>query len=154
MLSFCVCLKKRKKLLSVDDSCNVLISTHFVATSFPTFPQACKILLTLGIPAGVDDVTEKGSGYCVLVDALLTLMGVGSDYAHRSKALSERVLLACCAHQCFSLAVNLLGALPPSYHTLIAMVEGKDLSVVVSPALPSPLPCFMVFSFKIPLRLS
>ena len=94
--------------------------------------QACRCLLSLTIPEGVDDVTKKGSGYSLFIDALLTLMSVGSDYSNGSKALCGRVLLACCAHQCFTLGMNLLGTLPPSYHTLLAMVEGEGLSVVVS----------------------
>ena len=59
-------------------------------------------------------------------------MDVGTDYTNQNKELNERVLLATSAHQCFSLIMSMLGALPPGYHVLTAMVEGKGLSVAVS----------------------
>lgn len=71
-------------------------------------------------------------GYDLLVEALLTLMSVGTDYSHHKKGVAERVLIATSSHQCFSLAMSMLGALPPSYHVLTAMVEGEGLSVNVS----------------------
>lgn len=59
-------------------------------------------------------------------------MSVGTAYTHQSKKQAEQVLLATAAHQCFSLAMSLLGMLPPSYRVLSAMVEGEGLSLMVS----------------------
>ena len=59
-------------------------------------------------------------------------MSVGTAYTHQSKKQAEQVLLATAAHQCFSLAMSLLGMLPPSYRVLSAMVEGVGLSLMVS----------------------
>ena len=71
-------------------------------------------------------------GYDLLVQALLSMMDVGTSYHLQARELPERVLLATSAHQCFSLAMGMLGALPPGYHVLTAMVEGEGLSVTVS----------------------
>ena len=61
----------------------------------------------------------------------MSLMNVGSEYSNSGKKLSERVLLATASHQCFSLAMGMLGTLPPSHKVLAAMVEGTGLSLLV-----------------------
>lgn len=94
-------------------------------------PQACRLLLTLPPPSDHAQEPPK-KGYDLLVGALLSMMDVGTSYHLQSRALPERVLLATSAHQCFSLAMGMLGALPPGYHVLTAMVEGEGLSVIVS----------------------
>ena len=71
-------------------------------------------------------------GYDLLINTLISMMCVGTEYSHQYKKLADRVLLATASHQCFSLAMGMLGTLPPSHRVLAAMVEGTGLSLLVS----------------------
>lgn len=96
--------------------------------------QACRLLLTLPVPQDLysDQSKDSKKGYDELISSLISLMSVGVDYANQNKELAERVLLASSAHQCFSLTMSMLGTLPPSYQVLLAVVEGKGLTLMVS----------------------
>jgi hypothetical protein len=105
---------------------------HCIVCSCPA--QACRLLLTLpALPDESSGLKEGvGRGYDQLVSALVSLMSVGTEYTNQTKKQAEQVLLGTASHQCFSLSMSLLGALPPSYRVLSAMVEGDGLSLMVS----------------------
>lgn len=119
-------------------ACKILLTlpVHYVM-------QSCKILLALPVPPSIssgegvastssEDKSAEVKGYDLLIDSLICLMSVGADYSNQNKKLAERVLLATASHQCFSLAMGILGTLPPSHRVLGAMVDGTGLSLLVS----------------------
>lgn len=95
---------------------------------FYTFLQACMILLTLPLPPK----TGEGSrAYNIFYSSLVSLLCCGVDYSMQCSKLQERVLLACASHQCFSLTMNLLSSLPPSFDILSAALDGNRFSCKV-----------------------
>lgn len=119
-------------LFSLPHTCNPFSTPNLSPLISPL--QACRLLLTLPVPPddSSDKPSEAGKGYDLFIAALISLMGVGTDYTHQNRTHVDRVLQATAAHQCFSLTMGMLGTLPPCYRVLSAMVGGQGLSVVVS----------------------
>ena len=90
--------------------------------------QACKILLTLPLPP---KTSEGARAYNIFYSSLVSLLCCGVDYSKQSSKLQERVLMACASHQCFSLSMNLLSSLPPSFDILSTAIDGNRFSCKV-----------------------
>ena len=103
-----------------------------LANSRLSVHQACRIMLTVPFPPELEtELSNDAKGYGTFYQSLLSLMCCGADYERHGLKLQERVLSACASHQCFSLCMNLLSQLPPSYTVLYAAVDGRGLSCKV-----------------------
>ena len=96
--------------------------------NFLHFFQACKILLTLPLPP---KTSEGSRAYNIFHSSLVSLLCCGVDYSKQSGKLQEKVMMACASHQCFSMSMNLLSSLPPSFDILSATIDGNRFSCKV-----------------------